>query len=364
MIAPKGRAGKTELSLRDLRPDLFGDGERLCRVDMLRAPTETTPQMGLHWIAVSSVCSLNPDFALKFSSTCIELGADLLLKDVLTDIKKSGASISANTLESKVIKINPLCSAILNRNTQAQVLFSGLLSEACSKGRIDPDTVGVHLQWRGKNYPLSAWSFCAHLHEKLPFELLQTGFRVDPESPQHVLRLSLALEHLLLSIAEPCDTERLFNKSSGTIGGLLVMGAVPDPARVRDLGVDPTSLLSLLCADRSIASLKSLRQLIDAKYPLDPLPKTHQKPLHVAASSNNGAALMALLNAGANPRIQDGRGLTLEEALHQDGRSEMIDMLRTWTARKFALDAMGLLDLFLIKPTRRLGGRFVASFRF
>lgn len=366
MISRADARQAAQASLRSLDPALFQVDGIHARADLLRSPAEMTPQMALHWIASSTMTSMSHDLSTQVAEFCARFGASPLKTATSAAIRKGGVALAAvrtdelvardDACDFDIVRLSPLGAAILARNTQAITVLGSLIED---DDNADPDAEVAALRILDKSTSFDVWSLCGRLGILMPLEVLERAYRIHEFDPRQERRLGRALEALLLPRATQIANnlhERKPGALEAVVRGFLIKGATPSPTSLLECGLDPAWMLGLMCTEGSAVHLKGLKRLVAGGYCPDPVQLGVKAPLHIAVEHDNAQAVIALLDAGADPKVMDDHGRTLEEAVHQDGRSNILDIIRVWTARRLALDVEGLFDCFAIrKPRGRRG---------
>lgn len=309
--------------------------------------------MVLHWVTLSSAAFIALDLAAKLTHESIASGADPLHLDEIEKIREAQLDpATAQMLRplplTRIQAIAPLGSALLQRNTQAIVVLADALARKNAADASAPLLLGER---DGLIVSLDAWKLCGHIGIEMPLRPLVDGF--GPGSNFCAARhLGAALEYALAIRRE--DIYQVQSKDTRHLARtFLHFGAEPSQEALRSADIDPAWLVGIASDAENLPSTSGLKTLIRLKFPLDPTDPHVQAPLHIAVATNNPAAMLELLDAGADVTAFDQQGRTVVEALHQSQSDEMVELLRVWMARKYALDAAGSLEAFKIPRMTR-----------
>lgn len=335
------------LSLDELRPELFAVGMPLSRVEQMPVPVSLSPQMVLHWLALSSAFALDTPAARLLIQECIGLGGDPMALDSCLHLRRAHLNPPEDVVCAgmghplRVQSASPLGSAILKRNTQAIVgLSQAARAMSCYS---DPYASVTRLVGAKGGIAMDAWALCAHMGTMVSISLLNTGFAIAADDEQHARQMGKAI---CVALRECGENAYVSTPTQTVVRKLLLLGAQPEHLDVQACGVDPAWVVTLVSDKDDHEHALALRQLIRSGFPLNPADPRVEPALHVAARCGNAPSLIDLLDAGANPRAKDSNGRTLEEAVHAEQNHEILNVMKVWTARRLALDAMGLFQAF------------------
>lgn len=363
MTAPHQNGFGTEgKSLHDLRSDLFAAGGLIRDLDTTAAVSRLTPQLILHWAGRKGIFSHDTEAAHVLMVACVHLGADPLHMDAAAVLRKASVMPPLQWTQSadgpgsvdvqgiEWTRISPLGSALLARDTP--LLMSMVEIIGASSPARNPNSAVVRIKSPTGPLDVDAWSICGRIGTHMPLNLLAQAFGIQADDPRQEMRMGKALCVLL------ADRKAKIHDGNGVLRlatrRYLLAGSVPEAHDLRAIGIDPAWVVGVVSAHNDPDDHRALQRLIDIKLPLSPKHDGVVPPLHIAAAANNAPGMIALLEGGADPRVRDVRGFTLEQAVHADDRQALIDVLRVWTARQFALDAMGLFNTFRSSPKRSM----------
>lgn len=327
----------------DLRADLFAPGGALSEIGAIKTPVHLNAQLCLHWIGTSAVCMLDMRFAWRLLMACQAMGADLFKMDRMSTLQ--GLRLSPwqifegeEALQSKfkVLNTSPLGGAIIHRNTAAMQLMLTAVAQSHCVGKADAHV--ARLDTPSGAVRVDAWRLCGYLGIQAPLHLLNQCFGVAGNESDHQHRVGQALSDLLI------HRDRAVRLDKGELREVarqfILAGAMPQMHVLRDGGVDPSWTTGVMCQFKTLDDLAGLDRLIAGKVPSNPMLASTPAPLHIAAQNDNVGALIKLIEAGADIQVKDGSGRSLVQAVRDDGRQELMDVLRSWEVRRCALDAL------------------------